>query len=230
MSVRILGEGFFDLGGEFEGEGVEALRQITNELQEIVVGDQGRDGGEEACGSGDERFGDAGCHGAKAGGSRGAQAGEGVNDAPDRAKEADERSDGGRGGQPGHALFGATHFVGGGKLHIYGNRLETFHFLRRGIAGWAGDLALQFAIARGVDFGKWRAGGDEPLRIGHAFRGAEDFQELIAFATDAAEKAELLEDQSPGHQRKEEKNTEHDTSDDACFVKYVQDVANEQRG
>jgi hypothetical protein len=39
VDVRMLGECFFDLGGEFEGEGVEALRQIANELEEIVVGD-----------------------------------------------------------------------------------------------------------------------------------------------------------------------------------------------
>ena len=33
------GEGLFDLGGEFEGESVEALGEFANVLEEIVVGD-----------------------------------------------------------------------------------------------------------------------------------------------------------------------------------------------
>jgi hypothetical protein len=36
------------------------------------------------------------------------------------------------------------------------------------------------------------------LRIGDAFGGAEDFQELIALAPDAAEEAGLLQNQRPG--------------------------------
>jgi len=221
VDLRILAEGFFDLGGEFHGEGIEALRQVANELKKIVVGDEGGDGGEEARCSGDQSFRDAGRDGAEAGGARGAKAGEGVDDAPNGAEESDERSDGGGGGEPGHAFFGAADFVGGGELHIYGDGLEAFHFLRGRVAGWAGDLALQFAIAGGIDFGKWRAGRDQPLRISDTFCGAEDFQELIAFATDAAEKAELLEDQGPGDEGEEEKNAENDTSDNACFVKNV---------
>jgi len=86
------------LGGEFEGEGVEALGEFADVLEEIVVGDEGGNGGEKAGGGGDEGFGDAGCDGAEAGGAGSAKAGEGVDDAPDRAKEADEGSDTGGGG------------------------------------------------------------------------------------------------------------------------------------
>ena len=160
-------------------------------MEEIVVGDQGGDGGEEASGGGDEGFGDAGRNGAKAGGAGGAEAGEGVDDAPDGAEEADEGSDAGRGGQPGHALFSAADFFGGSELHADGDGLHGFEFDGRGIA-CAGDLRLQFAIAGGVDVGEGRAGGDESLRIGDAFGGAEDFQELIALAANAAEEAGLL--------------------------------------
>jgi len=75
--------------------------------------------------------------------------------------------------------------------------LHGFEFGGRGIAG-AGDLGLEFAIAGGVDVGEGRAGGDESLRVGDAFCGAEDFQELIALAANAAEEAALLEDECPG--------------------------------
>jgi len=71
--------------------------------------------------------------------------------------------------------------------------LHGFEFGGRGIAG-ARDLGLEFAIAGGVDVGEGRAGGDESLRIGDALGGAEDFQELIALAADAAEEAGLLQD------------------------------------
>jgi len=219
--VHISGEGFFDLGGELEGEGVEALGQVANVLEEIVVGDEGGNGGEESGGGGDQSFGDAGSDGAEAGGACGAETGEGVDDAPDGAEEADERGDGSGGGEPGHAFFGAADFIGSRELHADGDGSQAFYFLWRGIAGLAGDLALQFAIAGRVNFGKWRTGGDESLGIGYAFCGAEDFEELIAFATDAAEEAELLEDQGPGDQRKQEEDTENNASDQACFVENV---------
>ena len=192
-----------DLGGEFEGEGVEALGEISDVLEEIVVGDEGGDGGEEAGGGGDESFGDAGRDGAEAGGAGSAEAREGVDDAPDGTEQADERSDAGGSGQPGHTFFGAANFFGGGKLHADGDGLHGLEFDGRGIAG-AGDLGLEFAIAGGVDIGEGRAGGDESLRIGDALGGAEDFEELIALAADAAEHAGLLENERPGNQGGEE--------------------------
>jgi len=190
------GEGFFDLGGELEGEGVETLCQIANVLEEIVVGDEGGDGGEEARGSGDESFGDAGCDGAKAGGTGAAEAGESVNDAPDGAEEADERGDAGSGGKPRHALFDAADFVGGSELHADGDGLEGLEFRRRRVG--AGELGLKFAIAGGVNVGEGRADRDDALGIRACFGGAEDFEELVALAGDAAEETELLENERPG--------------------------------
>lgn len=197
LRLRISGESFFDLGGELEGEGVETLGQIANVLEEMVVSDQGGDGGEKAGGGGDECFGDAGSDGAKAGSARGAEAGEGVDDAPDGAEEADEGSDASGGGEPGHAFFDAANFFGGGELHGDGDGPEALYLLRSGIAG-AGDLRLKFTITGGVDVGERRTRGDEALRIGNAFGGAEDFQELVAFAADAPEDAEFLENERPG--------------------------------
>ncbi len=75
--------------------------------------------------------------------------------------------------------------------------------MRSGIAG-ACDLGLEFTIAGSVDVGKGGAGGDEALGVCDAFGGAEDFEELVAFAADAPEDAELLENQSPGDEGEEE--------------------------
>ena len=217
------------MGGEFVGESVEALGEIANVLEKIVVGDEGGDGGEESGGGGDEGFGDAGSDGAKAGGAGSAEAGESVNDAPDGAEEADEGSDASGGGEPGHTFFDAANFVGGCQLHADGNGLQGLEFLRSGIAG-AGHLGLEFAIAGGVDVGEGRAGGDESLRIGDALGGAEDFEELIALAADAAEEAEFLEDERPGDQGEEEQDAENSASDPTGLRENVEDIADVECG
>jgi hypothetical protein len=222
----MLVEGFFDLGGELEGEGVETLGEIANVLQKIVVGDEGGDGGEKASGRGDESFRDAGSDGAEAGGTCSAEAGEGVNDAPDGAEEADEGSDAGGGGEPGHAFLNATDFVGGSELHADGDGLQGFEFGRRRIAG-AGELGLEFAIAGGVDVGERRAGGDDALRIGNALGGAEDFEELVALAPDASEEPRFLEDERPGDQGEEKQDAQDGARDPAGLRKNVEDVADD---
>ena len=52
-----------------------------------------------------------------------------------------------------------------------------------------GELGLEFAIAGSVDIGERRTGRDESLGIGDALGGAENFEELVAFAADAAEES-----------------------------------------
>ena len=47
------------------------------------------------------------------------------------------------------------------------------------------------------------------MRVGNTSCRAEDAKELIAFATDLAEEAELLENHAPGDDRKEKKNRDH---------------------
>jgi hypothetical protein len=65
------------------------------------------------------------------------------------------------------------------------------------------------------------------LRIGDALCGAEDFQELIALAADAAEEATLLENQSPGDERSKQKNGQDAASDQASLRENIEDVADE---
>jgi hypothetical protein len=195
-------KGFFDLGGELEGEGVQTLCQITNILQKIVIGDEGRDGSKEASRCGDEGFRNTRSNGAQAGRAGGAEAGKRVDDAPHGAEQADKGRDASGRCKPRHAFFRATHFFGRCELHAYGDRLDAFHLLWRRRSG-IGDLALQFAVAGGVDIGKGRAGGDESLGICDTLCGAKDSQELIALARNASEQTQFLKNEGPGDQREE---------------------------
>jgi len=217
------------LGSKFKGKSVESLGKIANVLQEIVVGDEGRDGGEEPRGGGYKGFGDAGSDSTKTRGAGGAETGEGVNDAPDGAKETDEGSDAGGRGEPGHPLFHATNLLGGSELHRDGDSLHRLELLGNGIAG-ARDLALKFTIASGIDGRERRACGDKALWIGDAFGGAENFQELVAFTTDSAEEARLLEDQSPGNEREDKKDGQNEAGNPASLRENFKDVADVDGG
>lgn len=214
------------MGGEFEGESVKTLREIANVLEKRVICDEGGDSGKKACGGGDEGFGDARSDGAKAGGAGSAEAGEGVNDAPNGAEKTDERGDAGGGGEPGHAFFYAANFLGGSELHADGDGLEGLKFWRRRIAG-AGELGLELAITGGVDVGERGAGGDDALGIGDALGGAKDFEELVALALNASEETHFLEDERPGDQREEKEDSQNGARDPAGLRQNVEDVADE---
>src|SRR2546430_5003092 len=67
-------------------------------------------------------------------------------------------------------LFDTTHLFGGGKLHVDRHGLQTLEFGGMRVASDATDLALQFAIARGIDVGEGRSDGHERLRVGDAAR------------------------------------------------------------
>src|SRR6266404_5084349 len=116
-----------------------------------------------------------------------AEAGESVDDAPNRAEQSDERRDRASGSQPRHSFFHATHFFRARHLHISSDGLQALQFWRMRLGWLAADLAMEFAVARGVHRGKRRAGGSKPLRISNTARGAEDAQELIALPANASE-------------------------------------------
>ena len=121
---------FFDLGTDFQRKRIEALRQFANVLQKLIVKDNRWDSDEKTRGGGDERFGDAGSHGAKAGRAGISEAGEGINDAPNGAEETDERRHGTGSRQPGHALFDAANLFRGRELHADSDGLKAFQFSR----------------------------------------------------------------------------------------------------
>ena len=217
------------MGGELERKGVETLSKIADVLEKMVVGDQRRDGREESGGGGDEGLGDAGSNGTKTGGAGGAEAGEGVNDAPDRAEQTDERSDAGGGREPRHAFFDAADFVGSGELHADRDGLERFDPRVR-IVAFARDLRLKFTVAGSINVRERRAGGDDALRIGHTLGGAKDFQELVRLTANAAEDSKLLENQSPGNEREKKKKQENSTGDKASLLENVENVADYNGG
>jgi hypothetical protein len=223
------GESLFNLRSKFKSKSIQTLSKIANVLQKIVVGNERWDGRQQAGRGGHQGFGDPGSHGAKAGSAGGTKTGKSVNDAPDGAKKANEGCDASGGGEPGHTLFGAAHLFGGGKLHADGDGLHAFELWGRGIAG-AGELALQFAVAGSVDVGEGRASGNQALRIGHAFGGPEDSEELVTFSTDAAKQADLLENERPGNQREEEKKAKNAACDPASLRENIENVADVECG
>src|SRR5277367_3404783 len=111
---RISVEGLLDLRGYFQREAVQPLGQIANILQKVIIEDDRGNGGEKSRRGGEQRFGNTGSHGAEGGRAGVAEAGKGINDAPDGAEETDEGGNRGGGGKPGHAFLGAPHFFRGG--------------------------------------------------------------------------------------------------------------------
>src|SRR6266404_590303 len=192
---------FFDLRRDFQSKGVQPLGEVANFLQKMVVEDHRWDGSEKTRGGGDQRLGDARSDGAQTGGAGAAQAGKRVDDAPHGSEQTDEG--GHRTGcrQPGHAFFDAAHFVRGGELHADGDGLQALQLGWMRIARGAADLALQLAVACGIDRRKWGAGRCQGLRIRHAPRGAKDAQKRVALAADPSEEAKLLENHGPGNDR-----------------------------
>src|SRR5258708_36832937 len=73
---------FFDLRRDFQSERVQALREIADILQKLIVKDHRWNGGEETRRGGDQRLGDARCHGAQARGTSPAGAGHRPDEAP----------------------------------------------------------------------------------------------------------------------------------------------------
>jgi len=113
----MLVKSFFHLRCEFESKSVQALSEIADILQKVVVENDGGDGRAQSSRGGNERLGDAGSNSAKAGGTGAAEARKGIDDAPYGSEKADEGSHRAGGSQPGHAFFDAADLVGGGKLH-----------------------------------------------------------------------------------------------------------------
>ena len=226
---RILVKCFFNLCGNFQRERVQSLPEITNILQKLIVENDGRDRRREAGGGGHQGFRDAGSNRTKAGGTGAAQAGEGVDDAPHRSKETDEGRHGAGGGQPGHAFFDAANFVGGGQLHANRYSLQAFELGRMRITGAAADLALQFAIACGVDRGKRRARGSQRLRVRNASRGAENAKKLVALPADATEDTQFLKNHRPGNNGKHQEKRQNSTRDPAGLFENLEEISGKNR-
>ena len=85
-------------------------------MGEHVVGDDRRNGGEQAGRGRNQGLGDSRGDGAQGGGAGVAQPLKCVNDAPDSAEQPDKRGNGAGGGQPGQAALQARQLFGRGDL------------------------------------------------------------------------------------------------------------------
>src|SRR5205807_211983 len=218
-----------DLSGDFHSEIVQALPQVTNVLQKLVVKDDRGDGRSQARSRGDQRFGDTWCDGAKAGGAGAAEASERVNDAPNRAEKADEGRYGASGGKPGHPFLDAAHFFGGSELHADRDRRQALQSRRMRIRGNAAHLRLEFAIACRIDIGEGRARGRERLRIGDPVGRAENVQELGALTADAAEHAPFLKNHGPGNEGEEKKDRKNAAGDPSGLHENFRNIGRKNR-
>jgi hypothetical protein len=86
-------------------------------MREAVVGKHGRNGGEQADGGGDQRFGDARGDGGERRLADVGQAAEGVHDAPDGAEQADVGADRADRGEEGEVRFEGVHLALVGGAH-----------------------------------------------------------------------------------------------------------------
>jgi len=68
------------------------------------------------------------------------------------------------------------------------------------------------------------------LRIGHSLGRAKYLQELIALPPDAAEQSQLLEDQRPRNQRKEQQDSQNRAGNPPRLRQNVKNIANEKCG
>ena len=107
--------------------------------------------------------------------------------------------------------------------------MHRLEFWGSRIAG-AGELALQFTIACGIDRRERRTHRDKALWISDPLGGAENLKELVALATDTAEQTGLLEDESPGNKREEQKKGQNEAGNPAGLRENFKDVADIDSG
>src|SRR2546425_1622139 len=187
----------FDLRSHFHCKVIHACGELLDVVQIVVVGNHRRDGCEQPGRGGNQRFGNARRHGAKACGACAAQAGESIHHSPDGAEQTDERSHRAGGRQPRHPFLHSANFLGSGKLHAHRYRADAFHPAVR-VASRA--LALQLPISSGINSFQRRAASGQRLRLRQCSVGAEGLQEPRCGPLGPSEEAVFLEDQRPGEQ------------------------------
>src|SRR5690554_6238355 len=112
-------------------EAVEAQRQAVDLVRIAVVGDNRRNGGEQADGGGNERLGDPGRHCRQRRLLHGREPHEGMHDAPDRAQQPDVGTDRAGRSQKVQVRFEAVHFTLVGRPHGASRRVQQGIAARR---------------------------------------------------------------------------------------------------
>ena len=177
----------------------------------VIENDRGNRG-EQARRGGHERFGDTGRDGTKAGGTGAAEAGEGVNDAPDGPKKSDERRHGGGDGEPRHVALKARDFFRGSNLHAPLHRRQA---AKRG--GRRGELTFVF-LEPALEYADQRAGAKlirDRGNILQALRFAKGAQEAPALQAGAGEQAPFGKNDGPGNQTERQQGEQDELGDRA---------------
>jgi len=146
---------------------------------------------------------------------------EGIDDAHNGAKEADERSYGGDGGEPRHAaLHGGEGFARGG----LGGTFEC-----NGVAGKTASavLTLVFIVNLGED-GDQRAGFElvgYGRDLAEASRFAKGAEEALALSMSSAEAGPFGKHDGPGHDAGEKQDEQDSEGDGAAVVNHLYESA-----
>jgi hypothetical protein len=88
---------------------------------------------------------------------------------------------------------------------------------------------LEFAITERVHGGEWGTGLRQGLGIGDSVSGAEDAEKLVAFAFDATEETEFLENHGPRDDGEDQEKRENSTGDPSGLFENAADVGQEER-
>src|SRR5512141_770311 len=192
---------------EFGREAVDPGLNHPDAVQEVVVGDDGRDGRGQPRRGGNEGFGDAGGHGGQRGVSRGRDSGEGVHDPPHGAEQTDERRGAAGGGEEGKEILHAPHLLMACLVHravdVFDGKGSRASPLRALAAGRFAPLPLdpgQLEVPRAEHLGER---GLFPLfgllvERGQAFSLGEGAGESGLVPLDPLEEPELEKNYRPG--------------------------------
>src|SRR5579859_6859036 len=185
---------------KFEREVVHAGAHFLDDVAEVVVGDRRGNSREQADGGGNQSFRNPGADGAEARGALQAQLFEGADDAEDRSKQSDKRTDRRRCREPAHVAFQFGQFFAGAELQ---SALDG-----DGVVDGAArlDLAGYFLVPEveqhdqrsGAELFAGHPDGIQPVGL------AERPQEPGISSPGPAKRAPLGEDDGPGEYRKDQ--------------------------
>jgi hypothetical protein len=89
---------------------------------------------------------------------------------------------------------------------------------------------LKFPITERVHGGERGTGLCQSLGIGDSVSGAENAEKLVAFAFDATEETEFLENHGPRDDGEDQEKRENSTGDPSGLFENAADVGQEERG
>jgi hypothetical protein len=196
----------------------------------VVVSNQRGDRRKQARRRRDQGFGNSWRNRAQAGGARVAQTGECVHHAPNCSEESDERRDRSYGRESRHAPLKPPHFFASGNLHLDTDRIRVLQPATAAAGAGAVHLRFQFSIARRVDRYEWTGPytSAERIGIGEPPAAPKHHQKLFGFAVYAAQLRILLQDERPGKNGQNEKESKDYTRNAAGLLQKGERVGEEQ--